>query len=372
MSTIADVKWGAYRNLEGPIYKGPPDGLYVLPANPTESDRIVYVTTVIESGNYGAINMYDRGIVSCGLIQFIEGLGQFSVSSMLGAVAEVDRGFIKSVDDRCKEIGVAFVASGPLGKAQWRFMYTDGRGTVDTTPEQQKLFYLNSTGEKGTWDPVSITHAKKWALAIGSVWDNPLTQKIQRNFTAKRMMGFASQYAKTIIDNAPPSPLGGAFTASYLSFAVNNPKWASEALKVAIADQGRLSPWSPDWLVHVLKYLTFNAKISIYPHRYQMMRPALEKLYGVDLPDFAPELEKWKAETGHHRFFEPWEIQQALIDLGFDLGPSKADGKWGPKSSEALLLFEQQNGIPDADGKPDPVTLGKLEAALEQRKQPIA
>lgn len=372
MATIADVKWASYRNLEGPIYKGPVDGLYSLPKEPTEADRLVYVTTVIESGNYGAVNMYDRGIVSCGLIQFIEGLGQFSVSSMLGAVAEVDRTYLRPVDELCKEVGCAFVASGPLSKAQWRFVFPDSRGTVDTAPEQQKLFYLHSTGEKGTWDPPSMAYAKKWALAIGSVWDNPITQKIQRNFTAKRMLGFATQYARAIIDNSPPSNLGRAFTAAYLSFAVNNPKWASEALKAAVQDQGRLSPWSHDWLIHVLKYLTFNAKIAIYPARYRAMRPALEKLYEIDLPDFADELQKWKAETGHNAFFDPKEIQQALIDLGYDLGPYKADGKWGPKSAEALLLFEQQNGVLDADGRPDPITLGKLEAAVEGRRRNVA
>lgn len=368
MATVADIKWGSYRNLEGPFYRGPSTGLYALPQNPTESDRIVYITTVIESGNYGAINMYDRGIVSIGLIQFIEGLGQLSVSELLGAVAEMDRSYLKPIDEVCGACRVDFVDTGTRNKPRWRFRTLTSMDVVDTTAEQHKLFYLRSNGEKGTWDSESIAHAKRWAAAFGSVWDKPLPQKVQRDFTAKRMLGFATEYARTIISNAPPSPLGRAFTAAYLSFAVNNPKWASNSLKTAIADQGSLAPWSNEWLIHVLKYLTFHEKISIYPHRYKAMRPALETLYGVDLPDFAPELEKWKAGTGHKAFWEPKEVQEALIKLGYDLGPWGADGKWGAKSREALLIFEQQNGIADADGKMDPVTAGKLEQAIGRLK----
>lgn len=358
MVTISDVKWGSYRNTEGPLVHGSSTTTFQLSGSPSESDKLVYCTTVVEGGNYAAVNMYDRGIVSLGLIQFIEGLGEFSVSSLLGAVAEVDRSLLQPIDDLCKACGCVFMPSA-LSKGQWRFSYPDSRGSVDTTLEQQKLFYLDATGEKGTWTPASVSLAKRWAVAFASIWDSPTSQIVQRNFTAKRMLGFASVYARTILDNAPPSTLGRAFTAAYLSYAVNNPKWASDALKTAIADQGNLAPWSPSWLTHVLKYLTFEAKIAIYPARYRALRPALEQLYGLDLPDFAEELAVWTAESSH-ALVEPKDIQQALIDLGYDLGPSKADGQWGKKSAEALLLFEQQHGVVAPDGKPDPITLSKL------------
>jgi N-acetyl-anhydromuramyl-L-alanine amidase AmpD len=37
--------------------------------------------------------------------------------------------------------------------------------------------------------------------------------------------------------------------------------------------------------------------------------------------------------------------QRALIALGFDLGATGADGDWGKKSREALLAFQQANGL---------------------------
>jgi putative peptidoglycan binding protein len=362
MVSIADVRWASYRNLEGPIYRGPSNGLFALPGSPTEVDRIVAVTTAIEGGNYGAVNMYDRGIVSCGLLQFIEGLGQFSVSAMLGEVSHADRSMLREVDLLCDEVGVTLKDVGIGSVSKWRFQRKSDYEVIDTTAEQQSLFYLHSTGEKGTWDSASKDRAMRWAYAIGTVFTYPQAQFAQRIFTADRLLGFASSFARPILDAAPRHSVGRAFKASYLSYAVNNPRWASDALKAAVTAPAVPTAWSQDWLIHVLKYLTFNAKISIYPSRYRALRPVVENLYEINLPDFADELQKWKA--GGARVMEPTEIQAALVKLGYDLGPSGVDGKWGPKSSEALLLFEQQHGIPNPDGRPDPVTINKLEDVL--------
>jgi hypothetical protein len=96
----------------------------------------------------------------------------------------------------------------------------------------------------------------------------------------------------------------------------------------------------------------------------------LEKLYGIDLPDFSDELEQWSNETGFKNFLEPRQLQMALITLGYDLGPHGADGAIGKKTRAALLLFEQQNAnIPEEhkDGMIDRFTAPALEDALEQR-----
>lgn len=50
-------------------------------------------------------------------------------------------------------------------------------------------------------------------------------------------------------------------------------------------------------------------------------------------------------------------LQQQLNARGYDAG--KADGIMGPRTREALLRFQRENGIPQS-GKPDPVTLGFL------------
>ena len=42
------------------------------------------------------------------------------------------------------------------------------------------------------------------------------------------------------------------------------------------------------------------------------------------------------------------KLQQALIDQGFLSG--KADGIFGPKTEQAVIRFQQKNGLPGPDG----------------------
>lgn len=42
-------------------------------------------------------------------------------------------------------------------------------------------------------------------------------------------------------------------------------------------------------------------------------------------------------------------LQQALLDAGYDVGPTGADGVLGQHTKDALIAFQQDNGL-DADG----------------------
>lgn len=59
----------------------------------------------------------------------------------------------------------------------------------------------------------------------------------------------------------------------------------------------------------------------------------------------------------------PREAQRALIELGYNLGPSGADGKIGPASEAAIRAF-QSAAKTHVDGKLGPLTYRALEAAL--------
>lgn len=61
------------------------------------------------------------------------------------------------------------------------------------------------------------------------------------------------------------------------------------------------------------------------------------------------------------------EAQEALIALGFNLGPSGADGKLGPATTAALRAFQSGVGT-HVDGKLGPITEGHLVAALKAAK----
>lgn len=338
MATIQDIKWGKYNGYSGPFYRGIKK--YDLPDDPSQTDKTLAVITATEGGRWDAYNGYDVCISTSGLIQWCE-RGQYSVSDMLGKVADQNRQLIASVDKKCDESGLTFKKNA---RGRWRFFFLDERGEVDRKDEQRQMFQLNSNGKKGTWDDESKEYAKNWAVAISTVWENPAAIKIQGDYTANRLGGFCLKFAKTVVKSAPDTDLGNAFRSAYLSFAANNPTWADKYLKKAM-DETSHEAFSKDWLIAVLQDLTFSPKVTIYPHRYNAIRPVLEKLYNIDLPDFAKELKTWIDEMGGDDFMTVKEIQQALIDQGFDLGPSGADGIAGKKTRDAVILFQQMHGI---------------------------
>jgi hypothetical protein len=362
MAKFEEVSWGKYREYEGPYWRGRHS--YKLPENPSENDKILAVLTATEGGRWDAYNGYDVCISTSGLIQWCE-RGQYSVSDMLGEAAEKNRSLIKSVDDQASASGLTFKKNA---RNRWRFFFEDERGEVDRREEQRQMFLLHSDGKQGTWDEESKLYAKKWASAISSVWENPEAQKVQGEFTAARLNWFALPFAKSVLAGAPDTPIGHAFKAAYISFAANNPTWANKHLEVGMKDTGH-QMWTKDWLTSILQELTFGPKITIYPHRYDKIRPVLEKLYGLDLIDFSRELKTWKDEMGGgDDFLTDLEIQEFLIELGFDLGPSGADGKFGKKSRQALISFQQIHGL-EATGYPDFKTRDALRAQKEAAAQ---
>jgi peptidoglycan hydrolase-like protein with peptidoglycan-binding domain len=149
--------------------------------------------------------------------------------------------------------------------------------------------------------------------------------------------------------------------AAYLSFAANNPTWANNSLQTAVRAT-KADPYSEGWLVDVLERLTFAPNVAIYPGRYDKIRPTLERLYGIDLPDFS-------AQLGGKNWLNTEVIQQILVDLGRDLGASGpnsdgVDGQWGGKSRLGLAEFQRKHGL-EPDGWPDPETNEALLRARE-------
>jgi hypothetical protein len=356
MATPQEMGWGTYREYEGPFYRG--KASFLLPASPTESDKILAVITATEGGRWDAYNGYDRCICTSGLIQWCEA-GQYSVSDMLGAAAETNRALIASVDAFAAKVGVDFKKNA---RGRYRFVFRDQRGEVSDSNEQKQLFLLRSNGKRGSWDAESKAHAKGWAAAISSVWEQPAAQRVQGTYTAKRLSGFALPFAAKVLAAAPKDDLGAAFKAGYLSFAANNPTWANQHLE--IATRAASAPaYSRDWLIEVLKELTFGPKVAIYPHRYARIRPVLEQLYGVDLPDLAEDLRRWVAENGEP--LDATAAQEILIQLGFDLGPFGADGKIGKTTRQALITFQQQRGL-EPTGEVDAPTRRELLAARDR------
>lgn len=359
MVAVNEIGWGSYANYEGPFYMGKAGVKVQQSSGPA---MVVMVTAAAEGGHYDAWNGYDSCGWTSGAIQWCE-RSQFSVSDMLGQVALQSSGQLDGVIKYADSVGMDF-SSNQAGK--WRFKFRDSRGFVDNGLKQQQLFYRTGNGNKGTWTNDTKIYAKGWAAAISTLWEDSAMQVIQAAYTYERLPQFLLQPARNLFSMRPTSLISDAIYAAYVSFAVNNPSWASSSLQQAVASKPNNVPmWSEAFLVHMLKHLTFDPRVAIYPARYNAIRPVLESLYSVQLPDFANELQAWKADTGLPSITTK-QLQLALISLGYDLGPRGADNSYGKYTKDALFAFEQQNGVPaeKQDGMIDEATYPALEKAL--------
>ena len=381
MVAASDIGWGKYKDWRGPFFRG--THRYSDPEPMTETDRLVGVTSATETPFYDGTNGYDGQIITSTIIQTIE-RSYYGVSEVLGEVAEeADPSVVGEFRSRIAERGLAFDRN-PRGRH--RFFFASRKEEVDTFPEQRQAFWAGSSGKVGDWNEGQKEWAKEIAAAVASVWAHPTAQAVQRRFAARKIRLYAFGNSKKVVEEAPETEIGRAFTAAYLSFAVNNPSRANKHLAIAMKEASG-SQWSKDWFIHVLKELTFGPKVAIYPHRYDAIRKPLERYYGIDLPDFAEELKLWQVDMGMDKvpyedvmdddleskgreptFTTTVEIQKFLASLGHDLGPWGADGRMGAKTADAIMSFQSTHGL-EADGIVGPMTRKALLGTWRSRQR---
>jgi hypothetical protein len=355
---VSETRWGQYKSWEGPWTPG--TCAVLAPANPTEDEKVLLVVTATEGGKWDAVNAYDRMILSVGAVQWGE-CGQFSVSDLLGKVAERDPSLLDPLA-AAMEPGMEFKRNG---RGRWRF-YLPGNDEVDTVAKQQTLF-LRCDGLRGSWGPPEDPrrlYARTWVAAIASVFEQPAAQEAQASFTVPRLRGFAMPNARAALwgpgTPADNSGWAGALRAGYLSFAANLPAVAGEQLRLALDAMGDIEPWSEEWAIRILHQLTLGPNIGIYTDRYRKIRPVLEALYEITLPDL-PSVVPPSALPGIPSFLSLADVQTELLAQGYDLGPGGADGKMGPKTLAALKDFQGKVGL-TADGQIGPATRAKLQS----------
>ena len=355
MLTSKDIKgWGSYAEFEGPLYWG--KWKYTLPASPSDSDKVIATITATEGGAYDAVNCYDICIFTGGLIQWCE-RGQYSVSAMLGAVSEKEPELVQNcLRPAMQAAGVTFRRSDK----GWRFYFNDGRLVMTEAEQRQQFFGSPTVGKKGTWQEANKELARNWTACFINIWQSEQARKGQVEFTARGLISnfvFGEARAQLFGGGSPQENTGlvGAVRAAYVSFAANNPAKTLAAYKTAQA--AGLPMWSQQWAVEVLKQMTYAPKIAIYPERYNKIRPVLERLYGVDLPDMAEHLKG--SGVSSEALMGAKEMQECLIKLGYNLGPAGADGIVGAKTRAALMEFQVRNAMP-ADGELSMATALKL------------
>lgn len=290
MTSVAEIGWGKYINYEGPYFRG--KQRFAAPVNPDFLDKCLLTLTATEGGTYDAVNMYDRCILSVGLIQWCEAFPQCSTSTLLGYCAAADSFLFESKLQKFP----ADVKFQKTAQGVWRFFH---KGVEVASQNQQRaLFYGNEKlGSVGSWQETDKGYAKEVAAWFANLWDVPLFRRIQAEFTKNRIPNFAMKEAKHALF-ADPSPKAneswqGALRAAFYSFAGNIPVVANNSIKRAEVD----SAWaSADWADRFrigLQQLTFGPGITIYPGRYDKIAPVLKAHFGVGIPVSHEELRVW-------------------------------------------------------------------------------
>ncbi|MCI0562994.1 MAG: hypothetical protein MN733_31340, partial [Nitrososphaera sp.] len=197
MATVADIKWGSYKIYSGPWTWG--KHRFALPSNPNDDEKAMAILSATE-GCADGVNMYDRCVISVGFVQWCG--STFMVDAMLKAVYAHSPSLLDPLLPAMAQTGASFNTFSNK-------MFVNGpRGVVDTLEEQQKLFLLNSNGQKGTWDDASTQHAKTWAACMATVFENPEAQRVQASFTSARLRGFLLPFAKSVFGLSPQTPVG--------------------------------------------------------------------------------------------------------------------------------------------------------------------
>jgi hypothetical protein len=255
------IRWGAYKEYSGPFTLG--KHRYSIPQSPTFWDKVLATLTATEGGRYGAVNMYDRCILSVGLVQWCEAATIYAVSRLLGACADVDLDLLQS-----------YLAEMPLScgfrrghGGQWRFHLRGQQ--VASKAEQREIFLGGATGYKGQWTDGQKEHAKRVAAVMSAMWQEPAFREAQDTFTHERLLSFAMSKSRKILfpeDGYSTEGPAGALRAAFLSFAGNLPAVADEQFRKACSTKDYQRASIDDQLVMALRQMTFGPGIAIYPH----------------------------------------------------------------------------------------------------------
>jgi len=370
MFTESMLRWGEYGGFAGYWFPG----TRKLEVAPDADDKMrrYFIGCVTEGAGANSLNCYDRCRFSGGRFQITEVCSGWLVTSLLGVLMEQKPSILAPVLARAADRGYSLKrVTNRYGAWAW----CDNVGPVHRSSEATNLFFSNGCdGKLGSWErgDANANAIVPFLLEYLNIWEDGEATAIQDQFLLTRMYNFVMAGGRSFL-NLPNEgkPYLAAAQAAYLSFSLNNPTIALRMLDRA-RTESKHQIGTKDWCYDYLKLAVFGPNVAIYPHRYNDARSPrssirfhLERLYGVDLPDLAEDLQRW--ETAHpsvRTIRTAQEIQQGLIDLGYNLGPRGADGIFGTKTREAVVAFQRAKRL-QVDGIVGPKTLAAMVEALD-------
>lgn len=356
---MSDIKlsWSSYEGYEGWMHRGTAR-ILVKPSDPPLR-KLLGVVTSTEGGCADAYNGYDRAIWSIGHIQLAGSIG------LAGALIASIRNQSPLAYEPLKAwMGEHSLDFGPGGQLL-------SQGKPVPSGSMARVLY-GCSAQIGSYTPENKEQAASFARAVIECLRGPEAPEIAEQHVMARLLTFASAFAVQLLglrrESLATSGWLGAAQAAFLSFSANNTEIADAQLREVVKRVGSFDPNKKEHVHEMLRQLTYGPFIAIYPERYNAIRPKLESFYGVDLPDTGAQLDAWvRAGNPTGVYIGSKEIQQMLIQLGYDLGPAGADGVMGSKTKEAVRQFQRtQQGLV-ADGMPGSKTVKALVQAIEAK-----
>lgn len=357
---MSDIKliWGKYGGYEGWMHPGTVR-LSVKYEEPAIR-KMLGVVTSTEGGCADSFNGYDS---CCYSISYIQLAGTLDLAgALLARIRDHLPDAFYPLQTWLASYGVTLEDTGKLSKGG---LYLSGKDMA------QALYGCN--GKVGSWTGVTKLRAKEFAETVIGLLRAEGAPALAQEFTISRMLKWVVPEVIQLLyaDGLEFSGWKGALQAGFFSFSANMPRVAGDHFMAHVRERGGKAKLDdPDFVIGALQRMTFGPGYTIYGPRYSTIRPVIERLYQVDLPDTSDLLKRWMAKGG-----ATWtppkhsnsDLQKMLIKLGYDLGPAGADGILGKKTAAATKEFQMVKGIKPADGVLTPTTIEALvQAVCEQ------
>lgn len=282
------ILWGKYLEYEGPFYMGIKN--YSLPEKHELSDRILYAISATE-GKFDSINMYDKCIISVGMIQWCEA----NYCGVTSLVSEYCLKFGRELFDSSFKEVINYLGYNPLKLINKKYWFVDKENKIIDKSEVQKQYFLGCDGKIGSWNEESKTKANTWLKSFATFLANDKVCSFQIEYTKKKIneLYFNKDVKKilnsVILDSKEKIDICEAATIAYISFAANHPKFAKENFILA-NEKNKDKIFTKDWLLAVCRQMTFKNGIKIYPHRYDKIIKVINSLYQINMPSKSEDL----------------------------------------------------------------------------------
>ncbi|MGI4788542.1 MAG: hypothetical protein ACRYFS_06785 [Janthinobacterium lividum] len=243
---------------------------------PDVTTRNLFILSVTQSleGGFDSVNMYDKGVLSWGIMQWTAGTG-----SLPPVLIYIKRRLMATGQERVWN--KVFIAQG---------LDVDGRGLIAygkplSTSDDMRLAFRGSV-LPGNYDPKVVTY---WATVMARAGRQPAIQQYQREY--------AQQVVDDLLTQSVPGPnvtvsrlSGGDPYAEALAFALwtNNPRHAQEyladAAQAARHTTGQANPalWGPETFreallsrCHVSRFGNWKVRAAMIETREQALHTSL-------------------------------------------------------------------------------------------------